>query len=83
MLSFLGKLLPYGLVRFIIRKFGKNFATLQLGNKQIKGKFWSTGTDEGFFISDLSEMKNVAQRQKDKLQNYEEKIRRLEEQESD
>lgn len=81
MLTIIGKILPFFVVEKLIKKFGHDFATLKLGSKEIKGKFWLTGSDEGFFISDLTEMKEVARRQREKLEEYEEKISRLEDQE--
>ena len=80
MLRFIGKLLPFILVRWLVKQFGHEFVPLNIGDKDIKGKLWRTGTDEGFFISDLAEMKQYAEKQREKLREYENKIQRLEEQ---
>lgn len=79
MIKTIAKILPFILIEKLVKSFSHDFVTLRIGNTEIKGKFWRTGNDEGFFISDLSEMKNHYEKQKRKLEEYEEKIRKLEE----
>ena len=72
-------ILPFGIVKWIVKKFSHEFVTLKIGQTEIKGSFWQMGTDEGYFISSLAAMKAEAARQRAKLDRYVDKIKKIEE----
>lgn len=78
MLSWFGKLMPFRIVEWLVKDFSHQYAVLEIGDKKIKGKFWATGADEGFFISNLTEMKELLKKQEGKLEEYRQKVEKLE-----
>lgn len=70
------KILPYFIIEKMVRKFGRTFATLTPNNSRpLKVHIWMTGDQEGFFVSDVSELKEWESRIESQLRDVKEKIR--------
>lgn len=71
-------ILPYGFIKFMAKKFNSTYAQLIIeDSKPITVKVWLDGTEKGFFISDISALKESKNKLENKLREIEEKIKNL------